>query len=188
MSGGMGYYDGDIYGTQHQGDDDFDDNAGFGQQQAPQQQKRNPLRDHLNKVEEQNSELRKQVEKLVAAQRRTAVADELRAKGYDPAVAGLYGGEPDKLDEWLTNVGPLLAKQPASTTGNGQPQQQGGAPASTVPAEGQAAMQQMQGMGNMAAPPAGSEAEQIAQIRNAQTPEALMQYLNGQGNPYFFNG
>lgn len=184
MSGGFGYYDGDIYDAQ-QGGDGFDAD-GQGQQQAPP--KGNPLRDHLKKVEDQNSELQKQLQQLLAENRQSKVTAQLAAKGYDPAVAGLYGGDPAKLDEWLTNVGPLLAKQPGVTTPPGQPQQQGGAPASTVPAEGQAAMQQLQQMGGMAAPPQGSEAEQIAQIRNAQDPQALMQYLQGQGNPHFWNG
>jgi len=185
MSGGFGYYDGDIYDGQ-QAADPYGDNSGQGQQQAPP--KGNPLRDHLKKVEDQNTELQKQLAQLLTENRQNKVTAQLMAKGYDPAVAGLYGGEPDKLDEWLTNVGPLLAKQPGVTTPNGQPQQQGGAPASTVPAEGQAAMQQLQQMGGMAAAPQGTEAEQIAQIRNAQDPQALMQFLQGQGNPYHWNG
>lgn len=177
MSDGMGYYTGDNMYDEQQ----------FGQ--APQQEpQRNPLRDHLKKVEDQNAELQKQVQQLVAQQRRNAVADGLQAKGYDRAAAGLYGGDPEKLDEWLTTYGPMLAKQPAPTTGDGSAQQQGGAPASTVPADGQAAMQQMQGMGSMAAPPQGTEAEQMAQINNAADPDALMQYLRSQGNPYHFNG
>lgn len=177
MSDGMGYYTGDMYDGQQ-----------FGQ--APQQEppKGNPLRDHLKKVEDQNAELQKQVQQLVAQQQRNAVADELQAKGYDRGAAGLYSGDPAKLDEWLTTYGPMLAKQPAPTTGDGGAQQQGGAPASTVPAEGQAAMQQMQGMGSMAAPPQGTEAEQMAQINNASDANALMQYLQSQGNPYHFNG
>jgi len=140
-----------------------------GQQQAAQQQqgKGNPLRDHLKKVEDQNTALQQQVAKLVAQQRQTQIADELQAKGYSRAVAGLYGGEPEKLDEWLTTVGPLLAKDPTVTTDAGQTQQQGQAPASTVPADGQAALQQLQGMGQNAAAPSGTEAEQMAQI-NAQ--------------------
>jgi hypothetical protein len=49
-------------------------------------------------------------------------------------------------------------------------------------------MQQLQQAGNMAAPPQGSEAEQIAQMRNAQDPATLMQFLQSQGNPYHYNG
>jgi hypothetical protein len=179
MSGGMGYYDGDLY------DENGNDLVA---QQAAQQQKGNPLRDHLKKVEDQNTALQQQVAKLVAQQRQTQIADELQAKGYSRAHAALYAGEPEKLDEWLTNVGPLLAKDQTVATGTGQAGQQGQVPASTVPADGQAALQQMQQAGQNAAGPQGSEAEQIAQMRQAQTPEALMQYLQGQGNPYHFNG
>src|SRR6266576_1176460 len=181
MSGGMGYYAGDLY--------DKDENGLAAQQAAQQQQgKGNPLRDQLTNVEDQNSELQKQLAQLLTENRQAKIVTALQAKGYDPAVAGLYGGEPDKLDEWLTNVGPLLAKASTDTSAQGQAQQQGGAPASTVPAEGQAALQQMQQAGNNAAAPAGSEAEQIAQMRNAQDPMALMQYLQSQGNQHFWNG
>lgn len=182
MSGGFGYYDGDIYDDQQV----VDDGTGPGQQRAP---KGNPLRDHLKKVEDQLEALRKQNEALLGENRKTKITAELTAKGYDPAVASLYGGEPDKLDEWLTTVGPLLAKQPAGAPGTGQPQQQGQtAPASTVPADGQAAFQQLQQMGNMAAPSGGTEAEQIAQMRMTQSAEELTKYLQSQGNPHFWNG
>lgn len=181
MTGGMGYYDGDLYDA----DGNPIDSGMTPQQAAPQ---RNPLRDHLKKVEDQNEELRKQVQELVAQQRRTTVADALQAKGYSREAAGLYGGDPAKLDEWLTQYGSMLAQQPTDSSGSGAGQQQGGAPASTVPAEGQAALQQMQQMGQFAAAPQGSEAEQIAQMRNAQDPAALMQYLQSQGNPYHWQG
>jgi hypothetical protein len=179
MSGGMGYYDGGMY-------EDPDDLGQQGQQVQNAQQK-NPLRDHLKRVEDQNTALQTQLAQLLAKQRQTEVADALQAKGYDRGVAGLYEGEPAKLDEWLTSYGPLLSKQSAPTSGEGAAQQ-GQAPASTVPADGQAQMQQLQQLGGMAAPPSGSDAEQMAQIRNAQSPEALMQYLQGQGNPHYFNG
>ncbi len=179
MSGGMGYYDGGMY-------DDLDDQGQQNQQGQPAQQK-NPLREHLNRVESQLADLRKQNELLLGKQRSTEVADALQAKGYDRAAAALYDGEPAKLDEWLTNFGPLLSKQSAPTSGDGATQQ-GQAPASTVPAEGQAQMQQLQQLGGQSAPPLGSDAEQMAQIRNAQSPEALMQYLQQQGNQHYYNG
>lgn len=188
MTGGFGYYDGDIYDAQ-QGDEGFDPNDGQGQQQASRQQRGNPLRDHLKKVEDQNAALQQQLASLLKENRDSKVTAQLTAKGYDPAVATLYGGEPDKLDEWLTQVGPLLAKQPGVVTPQGQPQGQGAqAPASTVPAEGQVAMQQMQQMGQYAAAPAGSEAEQIALMRGMSSAEELTKYLQSQGNPHYWNG
>lgn len=181
MSDGFGYYSGDLYDA---------DGEPFTQVPAPQQAapKGNPLRDHLKRVEDQNTALQQQVAELVAQQRQTQVADALQAKGYDRATAALYTGKPEKLDEWLTSVGPLLVKQPADTSANGAGQQQGQPPASTVPAEGQAAMQQMQQAGQFAAAPQGSEAEQIGVMNAAQTPEALMEYLKSQGNPHYYSG
>lgn len=181
MSSGFGYYDGDLDPNEGQFGDD-----GQAPVQVPQQ--RNPLRDHLKKVEDQNSALQKQVAELVAQQRRNSVADALQAKGYDRGVAALYGGDPEKLDEWLTQVSPFLATKPADTSAPGAAQAPGAAPASTVPADGQAAIQQLQGMGQNAAAPQGSEAEQIAQMRNAQSPEELMRFLQGNGNPYHWQG
>lgn len=181
MSGGFGYYDGDIYDGQ-------DPSDGLGAQQAAQQNKGNPLRDHLKKVEDQNNALQAQLGELLKKQRATEVADALQAKGYDRGIAGLYGGDPAKLDEWLTQVSPFLAVKPSDTSGQGGMQGQGAGAVSTVPAEGQAALQQMQGMGQNAAAPQGSEAEQIAQMRSLQSPEALQDYLRTQGNPYHFNG
>jgi hypothetical protein len=132
--------------------------------------------------------LQKQLGALLKENRDTKIAAQLQAKGYNPAVAGLYAGEPEKLDEWLTNVGPLLAQTPADTSASGAAGQPGQPPASTVPAEGQTAMQQLQGAGGQAAPPQGSEAEQIAQMRMAQDPQKLMEYLQSQGNPHTWNG
>lgn len=186
MSGGFGYYEGDIYDAQ-QGAAGFDSD-GNGSQPVSQQQQRNPLRDHLKKVEDQNGELQKQLASLLAENRQAKITSELQTKGYDPAVASLYGGEPEKLDEWLTKVGPLLAKQPGAPAPEGQSQQQGGTPASTVPAEGQAALQQLQQMGIQGAAPVGTEQEQISAMRNMNSAEELTRYLQSQGNPHFWNG
>ena len=182
MSGGMGYYVGDL------GDDGFQDLDNEPQGQPAQQGSKNPLREHLKKVEARNLDLEKQVQQLFAYQRETQIADALQAKGYDRAVAKLYGGEPEKLDEWLTGVAPLLASQPAPTSGEGANQAQGQPPASTVPADGQAAMQQMQQAGQFSAPPAGSDAEQVAAMNAITDPAKLMEYLQSQGNPHYFNG
>lgn len=178
MSGGMGYYDGDLY----------DENGDPVAQQAAQQQKGNPLRDQLKRVEDQLKALQEQNAELAADRRRNQVADALQAKGYEREAAGLYAGDPNKLDDWLGTYGTMLAKAPTDTSGQGQAGQGTGVPASTVPADGQAALQQLQGMGQNAAAPAGTEAEQIAQMRSIQSPEALQEYLRSQGNPYNFSG
>lgn len=180
MSGGFGYYDGDNY-------DENGDLLTPGTQNPPPQQQGNGLRDHLKKVEEQLKALREQNETLMSERRTTSVADALQAKGYDRQAAGLYGGDPAKLDDWLTTYGSTLAKAPVPTDAATQ-QQQGGAPTSTVPADGQAALQQMQQAGVNAAAPQGTEAEQIAQMRNMQDPAKLMEYLQGQGNQHYWTG
>lgn len=178
----MGYYDGDQY-------QDLDDQGQQYQQgPGPGQVQKNPLRDHLKKVEDQNAELQKQLSSLLARQRQNDVADALQAKGYDRAAATLYQGDPAKLDEWLATAAPLLAKQPTPMQGDGAAGQGTQAPASTVPADGQAALQQLQQAGSQAAPPQGSEAEQIAAMNSADDPAKLMQYLQSQGNPHFWNG
>lgn len=48
--------------------------------------------------------------------------------------------------------------------------------------EEQMQMQRMVEMGVMAAPPQGTQAEQITRMRNAQSPQELMEYLRSQGN------
>jgi uncharacterized protein YaaQ len=181
MSGGFGYYDGGMYDE----NDGQSFEPGPGAQQAPQQ--RNPLRDHLKKVEDQNEELRKQVQQLVQQQNTNTVADALQAKGYDRGAAALYGGDPAKLDEWLATNGAYLAKSADTSAQGGEGQQQQGV-TSTVPAETQAAMQQMQQAGTSAAAPQGTEAEQMAQINSQSDPAALMQYLQSQGNQHYWNG
>lgn len=177
MTGGMGYYEGDLF--------DEDGNPLAPQQQAP---RGNPLREQLKRVEDQLKALQEQNAELAADRRKNLVADALQAKGYNRQAAALYGGDPAKLDDWLGTYGDLIAKQPADTSGQGQAGQGTGVPASTVPAEGQAALQQLQQAGMSAAPPAGTEAEQIAAMRAAQDPQALQEYLRSQGNPYHFNG
>lgn len=176
MTGGMGYYEGDL-------DDEY------GNPQVPQQApKGNPLREQLKRVEDQLKALQEQNAELAADRRRNQVADALQAKGYERDAAGLYAGDPAKLDEWLGTYGSMLAKAPTDTSGQGQAQQGSGVPASTVPADGQAALQQLQQAGMGAAAPQGSDAEQISAMRATQDPDALMEYLRSQGNPYHYNG
>jgi len=182
MSGGFGYYDGDIFDA----DGNPIDQNDLGVQQV--QQNKNPLRDHLKRVEDQLKVLQEQNAGLLAQQRQNTIADAFQAKGYAREAAGLYQGDPAKLDEWLTTYGPMLSTQPADTSAQGAGAQQGGAPASTVPAEGQAALQQMQQAGLHAAAPQGTDAEQIAAMRATQDPQALMQYLQSQGNQHYWNG
>ncbi|WP_458246328.1 hypothetical protein [Streptomyces sp. MAI_2237] len=60
---------------------------------------------------------------------------------------------------------------------------QGAYPNSRLTQEEQLQIQRMQEQGVVGvAAPAGTQAEQIRQIRNAETPDALMAYLRSQGN------
>ncbi|WP_328631368.1 hypothetical protein [Streptomyces sp. NBC_00356] len=49
---------------------------------------------HLNELQAENKRLKE-------AQTRGEVENALKAKGYAPQAAGLFTGEPAKLDEWL---------------------------------------------------------------------------------------
>lgn len=59
---------------------------------------------------------------------------------------------------------------------------QGSRPVSRLTDAEQLQMEHMVSTGAMAAPPMGSQAEQIARIRNARSPQELADYLRSQGN------
>jgi hypothetical protein len=179
---GFGYYTGD--GSE-------DPNGG---QQAPQgQQGQEPkwFRDYMTKSAQENKELKDQLAALQQVNDRNTVADALAAKGYDRSAAALYTGDPTKVDDWLTTAGPLLAKQPPATAGAGAGQGPGGTPASTIPPDGQAQMQALQAAGTQnVAPPAGAEAEQVAQMSAMNSAEELTAFLAANGNQaaQYWNG
>lgn len=175
---GFGYYQGDAQ------QDDLDQN---GQGQQGQQQgddKPNGFRQYLKSLEESNKALMKRLEGLEGESRRNRVADELESKGYDRAAAALFTGDPEKVDEWLTSAGSLLAKRPDAQQGAAGTQQQGGTPNTTVTPDGQAQLQQLQQMGQNAAAPQGSDTEQAAAIAAITDPQKLTEYLAGQGNQF----
>ncbi|MHC5264195.1 hypothetical protein ACYSUO_40510 [Streptomyces sp. UC4497] len=62
---------------------------------------------HLNELQAENKLLKE-------AQTRGEVENALKAKNYAPQAAGLFTGEPAKLDEWLTANGGALAKLPSA--------------------------------------------------------------------------
>jgi hypothetical protein len=107
------------------------------------------FRDKMDADSKALKEMREQMELLRAENRQAKVEQRLTAQGYSPQVASLYSGEPDKVEEWLTANAPYLVKADGHTAA---PQAQGGAPQSTIPATGQAGMQQMNNAG-----PTGSE-------------------------------
>lgn len=163
---------------------DFEDTSDQGETgQQPQGPKW--FREGLAKLSGQVNELKAENDRLKAEQKTKAVADTLKAKGYAPQAAGLFTGEPEKLDEWLTANGGALAKLPQGEQQQGEEQTHQGPPASTVPADGQEQMQRMQEQGTQGvAPPQGSEKELAAAIAACQTEEDFAQLMKSHGSPY----
>jgi hypothetical protein len=181
---GFGYYDGD----QNDGQEgQYDPNAA--QQQSPPQAP-GWFREYMKKAADDKKALEAQVQALQQVNARNAVADALESKGYDRAAATLYSGDPAKVDEWLATTGSLLAKQPGVTDAAGAGQG-AGTPASTVPPDGQAQLQALQAAGTQGvAPPAGTEAEQVALMNTFTSAEQLTEFLASNGNQQamYWNG
>lgn len=166
------------------GDFDPDDTSGAGEPQSGQQGPK-WFRDYMDKVSGQLKAIQAENESLKAEKKTQAVAETLKAKGFAPQAAGLYTGEPDKLDEWLTANGGALAKLPTGEQQQGEEQAQQGPPASTVPADGQEQMRLMQEQGTQGvAPPAGTEVELAAALKAAQTPADFAKIMQSHGNRY----
>jgi hypothetical protein len=142
------------------------------------------FREGLDKLSGQVAELRAENAALKAQQARSEIENTLKAKGYAPQAAGLYQGDPTKLDEWLTANGGALARLPEGEQTQGEVTPQG-PPASTVPADGQADMQRMQEQGVQGvAAPQGSDKELAAALAAAQTPEAFAELMRANGSQY----
>jgi hypothetical protein len=140
------------------------------------------FREGLDKLSGQVAELRAENAALRAEKTKSEVADALKAKGYAPQAAGLYQGDPTKLDEWLTANGGALARLPEGEQAQGEATPQG-PPASTIPADGQADMQRMQEQGVQGvAAPQGSDKELAAAIAAAQSNEELEALMRANGN------
>ncbi len=174
---GFGYYSGDP--------DDLNDQQA--QQQAPPQpssEEQSPkwFRDYMKKSQAELQELRS---KLAAKE----VAEQFQAKGFDPAAATLYQGDPAKVDEWLTAHGGLLAKRPGAEEREPEQQtQQQGPPASTVSSDHQEQLQRMQAAGNGQAPSQGTEADVSAALNATRTIEEFEQVARANGWPYNADG
>jgi hypothetical protein len=114
------------------------------QAQTPQAPKW--FRERMDEVSETLKGLKAENERLKESQRQTQVAEALTAKGYASTAAGLYQGDPAKLDDWLGTYGAGLAKTDGAAAGEaGQGVQ--GTPQTVVSPESQAAMQQMAAAG-----------------------------------------
>jgi hypothetical protein len=163
---------------------DPDDTSDLGETNGQAEQGPKWFREGLNKLSSQVNELKAENDRLKAEKKTQAVSEALKAKGYAPQAAGLYTGEPDKLDEWLTANGGALAKLPEGA-GQSEQQAQQGPPATTVPADGQEQMQRMQEQGTQGvAPPQGTDNELAAALKAAQTPEDFAKLMQSQGNQF----
>lgn len=162
-----------------------DEESGLGEAQN-QSQGPKWFREGLDKLSSQVNELKAENDRLKAEKKTAAVADALKAKGYAPQAAGLFTGEPEKLDDWLTANGGALAKLPTDgQEQQGEQQTQTGPPPTTVPADGQAQMQRMAEQGTQGvAPPQGSDKEQAAAIAAIQNDEDFAKYMKANGSPF----
>lgn len=171
------------------GYDDTDEMSGLGEQAQPQGPKW--FREGLSKLSNQVSELKAENDRLKQEKQRVELEKTFTAKGYSPQAAGLFTGDPAKLDEWLSANGAALAKLPSA---EGE-QQQGaqeqapqGPPATTVPADGQAEMQRMQEQGTAgAAAPQGTDKELAAALAAAQSYEDFAKLMQSNGSPFDWN-
>lgn len=161
-----------------------DDTSDLGETNDQQPQGPKWFREGLAKLSGQVNELKAENDRLKSEQKTKAVAEKLRAQGYAPQAAGLYTGEPERLDEWLTANGGALARLPQEQQ-QGEEVAQQGPPASTVPADGQEQMRLMQEQGTQGvAPPAGTENELAAALKAAQTPADFAKIMQSHGNQY----
>jgi len=134
---------------------------------------------------EADSKAMKEMREELAALRQEAktaqVAKVFQAQGYNPAAAALYTGEPDKVEEWLTANGGLIAR----TDGGQGPAREtvpAGAPQSSLPTESQ------QGMAAMNAAGADGTAQTLtgddaiaAALAATTTPEEFQQVARAHG-------
>lgn len=165
---------------------DPDDMSGAGEQQSMQQGPK-WFREYMDKVSGQLADIKAENERLKAEKQRAELENALKAKGYAPAAASLFQGEPERLDEWLTANGAALAKLPGGEQ-QGEQQTQQGPPPTTVPADGQEQMQRMQEQGTQGvAPPQGTDAELAAALKAANSYEEFAKLMQSQGNPFDWN-
>ncbi|RKN35944.1 hypothetical protein [Streptomyces hoynatensis] len=145
------------------------------------------FRDYMDKVSEQLKDIKAENDRLKTQQRQQAVAEQLRAQGYNPAGASLFTGEPEQLNTWLEAHGDALARLPESPNEGAQeeaPQAPSGPPQSTVPTALQEQMAAMAEAGTSGtAAPQGAEAELVNQLKNA-SPEEFARIMQANGSPF----
>lgn len=166
----------------------FDEGNPF---EADQQQSQPPkwYREAMDKTGKTIAELRDEVAALKAENTRHKVGDVLESKGYSRSAAALYTGEPEKLDDWLAAHGGSLARTGGAQTETApQETAPAGPPASTIPPEGQQAMQAMNGAGVGGQVAAGTDAELAAALAAAANPADFQRIAQANGWGYTLGG
>lgn len=170
------------------GYDDTDDQSALSETDGQQSQGPKWFREGLAKLSGQVQELKAENDRLKQEKTRSELEKAFTAKGYAPQAAGLFTGDPAKLDEWLTVNGGALAKLPSTEGEQAGEQTQQGPPASTVPAEGQEALQRMQEQGTQGvAAPQGTDNEIAASLKAAGDFEAFAKLMQSHGSPFDWN-
>lgn len=139
------------------------------------------FRQRMDEVSETLKGLKAENERLKEGQRQQQVAEALTAQGYAPTAAQLFTGTPDKLNDWLGTYGAALAK--TGTEGAEQGQGVQGTPATVVPPESQAAMQQMAAAGQGATALSGDD-QLVARLNAAKDETELSAILRENGSRF----
>lgn len=140
-------------------------------------------REKMEKDSKALADMRAELDALRAESSRSKVAQKLEAQGYAPGAASLYTGDPDKVDDWLAANSAYLVK--TETPSYAQHTAQGGTPPSTVAADSQGMIQQMNaagvdGNGQLLT---GDDAIAAA-LRATKTPEEFQQVARAHGWNY----
>lgn len=93
-------------------------------EEGQQQQKPNPMREHLRKLEKENKALKEANEKALAQLRQRTVSDVLTAKGYKAKVAKLIPADVEPTDEavgkWLEEFADVFGVTPDAGEGKAE--------------------------------------------------------------------
>lgn len=164
--------------------DDFDDNDLGDQGEGPK-----ALRDALKKAQKQNEQMAAQLAELTRAQRDRSVKDALTSIGANPAIAKFIPSDvsdADGVQSWLNDNRDLFNLPQPSSSQDTDAVQPGDLLAGTVTpptvgmaAEHVAAMQQINAA-MTGGVPATSEAQALAAIQNASSPEELDRLIYGR--------
>lgn len=160
---------------------DLDDDEGTenNEQQAKQQPK-GGLRAHAEQVKRENAELLERVAKFEAAERTRNLETAIKAKGFDPAVAGLVpqGVSSDEdVTKWLEANAKLFRSAKQADDGGSEVEE-------PELGEDVEAFERVSRVSASALPPT-KQADTRAAIANAKTREDLNTVLRGFGNTNF---